>query len=205
MTDPFSVDQREALTEIANIAMGKASLALATLLDRFVHLSVPEINVVRPEEVEGFLANQLDDCCSDLALVRQSFYGGLYGEVITLHQGGTADDLVELLGYEGEVDEAKRREFLLDIGNILSGAVLNGIGEILKIELGFSSPSLIDGEGSAAQTIVPRADIAWTHALLSQVHFRLETRRFSSRLLIFLPDRSFCSVRNALDRFLDEL
>ncbi len=205
MSNVFSVDQHDALQEISNIAMGRASRALAVLLDRFVDLSVPDIAVVRAEEVGILLTTQLGEAAKDLSVIRQSFYGGLYGEVITLHTGGMADDLVKLLGYEGDNDEARRREFLLDVGNLLGGAFLNGIAEMLGLELGYSPPSLIDDGESLALTLVPRSDLAWSHALLAQVHFRLEGRQFSSRLLIFLPDRSFESIHIALDRFLDEL
>jgi chemotaxis protein CheC len=97
-----------------------------------------------------------------------------------------------------------QREFLLDVSNLLSGAVLIGIGEQLDIEIGFSPPTLID-ERVHLDDLQVDHDSSWTHVMFTQVHFQLEEREFSSRLLIFLPDSSFSAVFKAVDQFLDEL
>ncbi len=203
MTPVFTEEQYDALCEICNIAMGQASRALATLLDLFVDLSVPEIAILASAEVDAYLGG-LGDKQQDVAAVRQSFYGGISGEVIALHTRGSSTDIVELLGYEGTMEQAEQREFLLDVSNLLSGAVLTGIGEQLGMELAFSAPSLINERVQLQDLRVDR-DASWTRALFTQVQFNLEQRAFSSRLLVFLPDSSFAAIQTAVDRFLDEL
>ncbi len=47
----FSEDQRDALQELTNIAMGQAGASLATLRDTFVDLSIPRIRVVEVIEL----------------------------------------------------------------------------------------------------------------------------------------------------------
>lgn len=203
MTEIFSEDQYDALREISNIAMGRASRALAMLLNLFVELSVPDIIVLDADQV-GDRLRSLGGCEQGVAAVRQSFFGGMSGEVISLHTRGSSTDIVDLLGYQGKIDAAKEREFLLDVSNLLSGAVLNGISQQLGIEIGFSPPSLIEERVQLDELKVDQ-DAAWTHALFSQVHFQFEEREFASRLLIFLPDRSFATIRKAVDDFLDDL
>ncbi len=195
----YSEDQYDALVEICNIAMGRASRALAELLDLFVRLTVPEITVMGAMEVGDYL-KQLSNAVQDVAAVRQSFYGGISGEVIALHTRGSPTDIVDLLGYEA----TQQREFLLDVSNLLSGAVLIGIGEQLGIEIEFSAPNLID-ERVHLNDLQVNSDASWTHAMFTQVHFQLEEREFSNRLLIFLPDSSFSAVFEAVDQFLDKL
>ncbi|RAB11784.1 chemotaxis protein CheC, partial [Burkholderia multivorans] len=46
----FTAEQRDALQEIANLAMGRAAARLAVLLGRFIELSVPRVRVVHAAE-----------------------------------------------------------------------------------------------------------------------------------------------------------
>jgi chemotaxis protein CheC len=47
MSEPvLNEDQRDALQEVANLAMGQAATRLARLLDTFIELSVPRVQVV---------------------------------------------------------------------------------------------------------------------------------------------------------------
>jgi chemotaxis protein CheY-P-specific phosphatase CheC len=137
-------------------------------------------------------------------LIRQSFFGGLSGEVLSIYTRGTTAVVVDLLGYDEGGDGATERELILDVSNLLGAAVLNGIGDLLDIDLGFSPPTLIDQQVDPDLLSVEHDD-SWNHVLFTHVHFQLEEREFSSRLLIFLPDMSFAAVKTAVDRFLDEL
>ena len=47
MSEPvLNEDRRDALQEVANLAMGQAATRLARLLDTFIELSVPRVQVV---------------------------------------------------------------------------------------------------------------------------------------------------------------
>lgn len=47
----LTAEQRDALQEIANLAMGRAAARLALLLGAFIELSVPRVRVVRAADV----------------------------------------------------------------------------------------------------------------------------------------------------------
>lgn len=47
----LTTDQEEALQEIANIGMGQAGASIVRVLDEFVHLSVPRIVILSPEQM----------------------------------------------------------------------------------------------------------------------------------------------------------
>ena len=51
MRDALNEDQRDALQEVANLAMGQAAKRLAMLLDAFIELSVPRVRVVAVRDV----------------------------------------------------------------------------------------------------------------------------------------------------------
>ena len=47
----FTDDEHDLLKEVFNMAMGQAGKALATLLNEFVDLAVPDIKLVEAEKV----------------------------------------------------------------------------------------------------------------------------------------------------------
>jgi len=199
----FNEDQYDALGEICNLAMGEAGAALATLLDVFVRLSVPSVRVLSADEILDFLC-ELDEADQEVAVVRQSFYGGVSGEVIALHSRGRSEDVADLFGYDDNSDDEREREVLLDVSNMLIGAVVNGILKQLNIEIGFSSPSLLN-ERVKLKDLNLNRNPSWHFVLLCEVNFQLEERQFAVRQLIFLPDESFEIIQLAVDEFLEDL
>ncbi len=78
-------DQRDALTEVCNIGMGRAGDALSQLLDTFVALSTPRVRIVRAGESDlGLRAPGAAQDAERVTAVRQSFFVDLQGETITV-------------------------------------------------------------------------------------------------------------------------
>jgi chemotaxis protein CheC len=124
----LSEDQRDALQELTNIAMGQAGASLATLLDAFVDLSIPRIRVAEVVELPPVLS-ELVGPHNEASAVRQSFQGYLRGEAIVIFGGHGTGVLADLMGYEGELGADGEAEPLLDVANVLSGACLGGLLE----------------------------------------------------------------------------
>lgn len=204
MTLPtFTADHYDALAEICNMAMGEAGAALASLLDVFVRLTSPSVKILEAGELLGHLQT-LTDPAREVTAVRQSFYGKVTGEVIALHLAGQPREIHDLLGYDSEPDSHQEREILFDVSNLVNGAVVNGIWRPLGVEVGFSPPSL-HAEATALKDLGLEQNPAWSHVLLCEVSFQLEDREFHISELVFLPDDSFSFIRDALDRFLEEI
>ena len=204
MTTPtLTIDERDAFSEICNIAMGRASKTLAGFLDHVVELSVPHVATLEAGKVCDYLRS-LDSPGQMTTLVRQSFYGPLSGEVIACHSRGPADDMALILGYDGDGGGSTEQEFILDLSSLLCGAVVTGIGDQLGMEVAFSAPSPV-GSLDEFQPCTPGRDYGWSTALLSKTRFGLEGREFTSQIVAFFPDRSFETVSDAVDRLLEGL
>ncbi|MFX8585745.1 chemotaxis protein CheC, partial [Acinetobacter baumannii] len=65
-------DQRDALQEVTNIAMGQAASKLAELLNSFVEISIPRIKQPPPNEV-GQAVTEMVGMGTLVSAVRQSF------------------------------------------------------------------------------------------------------------------------------------
>ncbi len=195
-------DQRDALQEIANIGMGQAGASIAQVLGTFVELSVPQIRAVDAAEIPATLAALAGDGVA--SAVRQAFLGELRGEAIVIFAEHSASDLADLLSYGDALDAPASRELLLDISNVLVGACLGGIAELLRAEIGFSAPSLLADQVATSKLLQADA-IAARCALLVEVRFGLEKRVFRCHLVMLMPEDAITALRLALDRFIEEL
>ena len=201
-------DQRDAMQEITNIAMGQAGSLLAELLGNFVNLSVPRINVLALAEVAGAIGSMVGRDI-EVTAVRQSFQGYLRGEAIVIYGQDGCKELGDLMGYDEALNRADEIELLLDVSNILVGACLGGIVDQIKElsvahgagELSFSAPSMM-AENVPTETLINPDKLTWTHALLLEVNFTLEGRNFISHLCILMPEQSIEKMRSILDEFI---
>jgi len=199
----FTAVHRDALQEVANVAMGEAGAKLAELLDTFVRLSVPRILISDAAEVPDTLGKLLEPH-NAVTAVRQSFLSRIQGEAIVLFGEAGCAELADLMGYDGVLAPSERREVLLDIANVLVGACLGGVFRQFGLELGFTAPSLL-AEDTPAQRLIRADTLDWSRALLVEVNFRLEQGAFSSHLIVLLPERSIDRMRESLDQIIAAL
>jgi chemotaxis protein CheC len=198
-------DQRDALQEIANIGMGKAGAELARLLDTFVTLSIPRIQLV-PVSTLGQALGDMVGKTRNVTAVRQAFRCDLRGEAILVYDESGCTDLWDLVGYEhDEIASASVcRELLFDIANILIGACICSLFEQLGRSPIFAPPSLL-AENVPVDCLLGETVLPWNVALLVEVNFTLKDRQFSSHLLTLMPEDSIQLMKCALDQFLNSL
>ncbi len=206
----FSEDQRDALQELTNIAMGQAGASLARLLDEFVGLSIPRISIVEVAELPVVLADLIGLPC-EVNAVRQSFQGYLRGEVIVIFEVHGPAALADLMGYEGDLSAGGDTELLLDVANVLAGACLGGLMEQIrtitgcyKADLSFSMPCVL-GRFVQPELLIDPSRLTWTHALLLEVNFTLERRNFVAHLVMLLPESGTHKLRDVVDALLASL
>lgn len=202
MSTAFSSDQFDALREITNVAMGQAGNKLARLLDEFIELSVPRVQILPARELTPALEAILG---GNIAVtgVRQAFHDGLNGEVVLLFADAGLQELASVLGADATSDEEGATELLLDLSNILAGACLCGIAEQLHVELGFSPPSILAKSVSIAQLV--QAFGAEKHGLLLQIDFSLRAKAFRCHLLSLMAEADIRTMQECVDRFLESL
>ena len=134
--------QRDALSELINIAFARTGAALSELTGHRVLLEPPEVAVYRTEELRGALAKFVP---GDVASIQQVFAGPVAGEALLLLNYEGAVQLTDLLTDEHQpsnyLDESAR-EVLTEVGNILLNACLGMFGNLLNVHVTFSVPRL---------------------------------------------------------------
>lgn len=196
----LSADQKDALQEIANIGMGQAGEMIARVLNEFVTLSIPRILILKPNLISLELARMVDS--EQVSAVRQAFHGNIRGEALVIYGAQRCADLADLMGYEENIDHATELEILLDISNILVGACLGGIAKQIKIDIGFSAPSLM-ADRVPIREMMELGNVPWQQALLVEVNFQLEQRSFACHLIMLMPEQEINVLAEALEQFLE--
>ena len=134
--------QRDALSELINIAFARTGAALSELTGHRVMLNPPEVAVYRTEELRGALAKFVP---GDIASIHQVFAGPVGGDALLLLNYAGAVQLTDLLTDETQpsvfLDESAR-EVLTEVGNILLNACLGMFGNLLNVHVTFSVPRL---------------------------------------------------------------
>jgi chemotaxis protein CheC len=194
-------DQRDALQELMNIAMGQAAERLARLTDTIVTLSVPFIHPLIREQNNLSIPEHLRG--TFMIVTRQSFLGELRGEVFVCFGAMGADELAELMGYEGG-GPAQQEELMLDVTNILSGACINGLAQQVAIQVSYDAPSiLVRDEG--LESGLGKLNLNEHLAMVLEIRFEVQAHQFSCDLLICITERTAGIVVRAIDRLLDGL
>ncbi|ANB77382.1 chemotaxis protein CheC [Paraburkholderia phytofirmans] len=207
MSEPvLNEDQRDALQELANLAMGQAATRLARLLDAFIELSVPRVKVVAVSEAAEALREMtgIDDTVS---AVRQGFRSDIKGEALVICRSDSIDKLCSLVSdpySRSSYETVSQKELVFDVANVLTGACVSCILDQLGRTPVFSAPGLL-GEAMTLDEVFQPGVLQWEVALLVEVNFALEDQSFRAHLVILMAEESIRHMNEALDELLSSL
>lgn len=205
----YSDDQYEMLREVINLAMGHAGKNLATILNAFVDLSVPEIQIIEAANIaEKVLKESVFDESERVNLFRQNFNSMSFmdGEAIVIFNNETRQKFAQILGVSGQMNSMEEVDFMLELTNLMVGACMNSISEqMFDQKMAFSPPELLS-ENSVLRNIAyetfKRRNLKWEYTLLSKITFVLKDRSFKSDLLIFISEKAIQAVNKSLNKML---
>lgn len=177
--------QRDALTELINIGYARAAAALSELSGHRISLEVPEVSVYRVQEMAGKLEAVVQ---GEVVSVNQVFSGPISGNAILLLDPQAAALLNHLLTDrtdDTELDGAAR-EVITEVGNIVLNACLGAFGNLLKVQVSFTVPSLqIESVPGLVRSITVQ-DKKLEYALLIHTRFHMRVNNVSGYLVIVL-------------------
>ncbi|MGD9731592.1 MAG: hypothetical protein AB7U45_05355 [Desulfamplus sp.] len=205
----YTDDQYEMLKEVVNLAMGQAGKDLATILNSFVDLSVPEIQIVEAEHIaEKVLKESVFNENERVNLFRQNFHSMSFmeGEAIVIFNNETRQRVAQILGVSDQVNTVEEIDFMLELTNLMVGACMNSISEqLFNQKMSFSPPEILS-ENSVLRNIAyetfKRRNLKWEYTLLSKITFILKDRSFKSDLLIFISEKAIQAVNESLNKML---
>ncbi|HLO77658.1 MAG TPA: chemotaxis protein CheC [Magnetospirillum sp.] len=149
MIDFIGEDERDAVTELLNVAIGQAAASLSQLVEDEVHLSVPFVDFLTPSQAADRLEDETQG--ADSVAVRQHFEGRFYGDILLIFPERRSLDLVRhMLGDDVPLDQLTEleQEALLEVGNIILNACLGSLANQLATPVEGSLPIYVRGRSS---------------------------------------------------------
>ncbi len=149
MNDPLAAltpIEKDALQEIMNIAFGQTATDLSDVINMYVTLSVPYIDIFKIDEIYPYICNEISTN-NDMSMTRQFFSGKFSGSSILIFPHGEGKKLLQLFdthnefaassGYDIDILE---KETLIEISNIIMGACISKIAGLLGDVVNYSPP-----------------------------------------------------------------
>ncbi len=201
-------DEIDILQEIMNIAFGKASADLADYIDIFIKLSVPDVRVASASALPGYFREMVTGH-DRVSIVEQKFWGKFSGHALLVFPAGADSELITILTCEdpdifcGEPIDELAKGTLMEVGNIVVGACIGKIAEILNDVMSYSPPVvLLDRH---ATDIIP-VDIfnPRDRAIILNAVFRFENRQVSGMLVLIFNQSSIVWLQKALKEFMEQ-
>lgn len=190
----FTDLEKDALQEIMNIGFGRAASDLAEIINLNVVLSVPYIAVLKSDDIIRYVHSEVPDT-TDMNMITQFFSGKFSGGSFLVFPHGEGckllkifDDELTLCGEHYDIDLLEK-ETLVEIGNIIIGACVGKIAEILDDVVTYAPPRFIiqDQIHSTLEDVLNSSE---SFAILFKTVFHFEKYNVSGYLFLV----SQCSV-----------
>lgn len=196
----FSPEQKDVLQELINLSYGKATKAIAEILDAFATMRVPEVRVVTGEELQELLAaNCNNDACF---LSVQLFRGAFDGETLFTLDQASAKNLVEHLKEPADNDEAVKSA-VAELTNIVTSSLIKEFAGHLGSDVYFNEPILRLQDGGELRKSVLNSH--YEHIIVINTVMEFEEQKIKGDVYILTHHTSFEWLKKALDAFLQKL
>ncbi len=202
----FSDDEKDILQEIMNIAFGNATAELADVIDIYVVLNVPDIRAIGMGDLPDYLKEEID-FKNESSIVEQKFWGDFNGSGLLIFPNRTSKDIINILDNSAQETFDRplavlEQEMLVEIGNILIGACVGKVANLLNTFVTYSPPQAITQSTGNAASLIDTFDVEQS-AIIMKTVFEFEEKNINGLLLIITNSESITWLRKALDNFME--
>ena len=201
-------EERDILQEIMNIGFGSAAADLSGVIDLYVQLSVPTVNVVHATELTGYIEREIPNS-HEITFIEQNYWSRFKGMALLAFTSGAGKTLLGLLGdmdkhaFESDPMRILERETLMEVGNILVGACVGKVAELLGDVVTYSPPRILFGDISDAnvsRTLFRPGNCV----IILQTVFHFGNQDVQGYLFLVTSQESVGWLRQALQAFMSQ-
>ncbi len=192
--------ERDALTEIVNIGVGRAASSLRKMIGDQVTLSVPAIDIVSQRRAARLISERE---AAELVAVRQDFDGAFAGRALLIFPESNSLELVRAVTGESLSAEdlaEMEREALTETGNVILNSCLATIANMLKRSLAMTIPEVLHGN-SATLFEIDNADEDGL-VLFLYIDFAVRKRDIRGYIAMIMDIPSLEKLKELLDEFI---
>lgn len=205
----ISDEEIDILQEIMNIAFGTAAAELAEVINIFVELSVPYIRLIPANQLPDYIKQETHEFYR-ISMVEQNFWGKFKGSAFLIFPADAGRVFISLFedGIVNEDDltdaiEVLEKETFLEVGNILIGACVGKVSELLGDNVTYSPPSVV--LCNHPNDDIPDSLFDPTNsAVVLRTVFCFHERAVNGFLFLVTSHQSVEWLRESLARFMDQ-
>ena len=203
----ITAEETDLLQEIMNIAFGRAASDLAEYIDIFVILSVPHIKLLQAIDLPSYINKEIKDY-DKVSVVEQNFWGKFKGNAFLVFPSGTGKRIISLFDsgddfFESDPTHELEKETFLEVGNILIGACIGKIAELLGDVTTYSPPRVVV-ENSLRGIVYDNLSDPDNLAIVLRTVFEFNEKNISGYMFILTKQESFAWLKTALHKFLEQ-
>lgn len=192
-----------------NIAFGKASADLAKVVDIRILLTAPKVEFLKADDLLQWIKQdtKTDDT---LNMIEQNFWGKYTGSAFLAFPSSASKGLISLFDDDdelplGEKSPLLEKETLLEVGNILIGACVGKVAELLDDNVSFSPPRLVPQlviDNLSSEAISSKLNDPDKMAILIKTVFNFEDKDVKGFLFLVAGEESMQWLKMALKNFM---
>ena len=197
----FQMESRDesldAYREMANVAMGQAGESLAKVLDEFINLPIPNVNLITNNELHMAITDIQRN--ERVSAVSKGFIGsGISGEALVIFNESNFANMVKLLKYdEASNPQSLELEALMDVSNILIGACLNALSEQLHVTFSHNHPIILGRHCDLDEIL--KSNIKKQDKILAiEIAYSIKLHHINFDLLLLFPNQSIDLILHKL-------
>ncbi|HOJ44227.1 MAG TPA: response regulator [Syntrophorhabdaceae bacterium] len=196
----LSFDNKEAFTELINVAMGRAAYALSTLLQKKIILKVPHFEMMSASRLHEYFTDKLNE----VGVAVQQRFSGVINGVATLAL--PYKDALSLVRVLISADKALERltpseqTVLAEVGNIVLNGAISILSNQLKTRLSISIPDVYLKKSGidVLNSIVLYCNDA-EHAIVLLSHLTISEIEIISYLILLIPRAGMLKLLGSLN------
>ena len=199
---PLTEIERDALSEVSNIAMARASNSLRQMVDHQVLLSVPSVEILSQDAAARLVAKPDNP---KLVAVRQDFSGAFSGRALLIFAETKSLELVRVVvGRELPLEDIVdlEDEALAETGNIILNSWIATIANLLKQGLKMSLPVVMRGDGKHVFESAHNRD---SLVLFLHIKFEISKKEIDGYVALLMDIPSLDELRSLIADFVNRV
>lgn len=200
--------QKDVLTEVMNLGIGRAASVLSELAGDVVDMGIPEVRLMPRSKVSKKLIAGIE---GKAAAVRQSFGGGIDGQSLLIFPEKASLELVRrILGEHLDVGEISdlEQDALREVGNVILSACLGAFAEAFGNRIDNGLPEvLVANSGEVVNLCSPimAEDPEDLRVLFMEVEFGIHSQEIHGYVMLLLGLAGITTLVSLIDEYIKKL
>ncbi len=190
-------DEQDVLQELMNVAYGNATAVVAEMLDAFATLSIPNIKVMKIEDLLKEFHNLKGE---SYFFSTQAFAGEFSGESAFFIDAESAKNLSQHLELESEED---LDDAILELTNVLTSSLTTRLAQEMDTQVRFSLPSISKIPLNEIENT--RTFKQYDQVIVIDTQLNFKDQKINGEIFILTKDGSIEWLKNQLNAILEAL